>query len=169
MNEKYRIGTIVKHVGLKGEVAVNPETFDSNRYFSLGSVYIGSTYDDLKVLSIDSVRIHKERPVIKFSSVNSREDAEYLIGHKIFVDEKDRIELPEGYHFIHDIIGMLVYTVDDIYIGEVTDVLELPAHRVYVISRDEKEVMIPAVDEFIESIDENERIIRIKPIEGLLE
>lgn len=169
MNEKYRIGTIAKCVGLKGEVAVNPDTFDITRFFELESVFVGRTDTMVDLLSIESVRMHKARPIIKFESVHSRDDAEQLTGMLLFVDEKDRLELPEGQYFIHDIIGMRVYTVDDIFIGEVQEVLPLPAHNVYVISDGEKEVMVPAVDEFIDSIDEKNKIIRISPIEGLLE
>jgi len=169
MSEKYRIGTIAKCIGLKGEVAVNPDTFDITRFFDLESVFVGRTDTTVDLLSIESVRLHKERPIIKFETVHSRDDAEQLTGMLLFVDEKDRIDLPEGQFFIHDIIGMSVYTVDDRFVGNVQEVLPLPAHNVYVISDGEKEVMIPAVDEFIDSIDEKNKIIRIKPIEGLLE
>jgi 16S rRNA processing protein RimM len=169
MSEKYRIGTIAKCVGLKGELAVNPDTFDTNRFFDLESVFVGRTDTMADLLSIESVRMHKSRPILKFASVHSRNDAERLTGMILFVDEKDSIELPEGQFFIHDIIGMSVYTVDETFVGKVHDVLPLPAHNVYLISDGEKEMMIPAVDEFIQSIDGKNKIIRIKPIEGLLE
>ncbi len=154
---------------MKGEVVVNPDTFDVNRYFILKSVFVGRSEDNAGLLSVESVRIQKERPIIKFTSIDSRDDAEKLVGRILYVDEANRIELPEGFYFIHDILGMQVYTVDEKYIGEVKDVLSLPAHNVYVVSYKEKEVMIPAVDEFIDLIDEEKKIIRIKPIEGLLE
>lgn len=169
MSSKFRIGSIARCIGMKGEVVVNPDTFDINRFYDLDSVYVGHSEDASKQLSIESVRLHKERPVLKFSSADSRNDAEQLVGKRVYVDENERIELPEGRLFIHDIIGMKVYTVDKSFVGHVKDVLQLPAHNIYVVSHDDKEVLIPAVDEFIDSIDEDERTIRIKPIEGLLE
>lgn len=169
MSSKYRIGSIARCVGIKGEVVINPDTFDINRYFKLKSVLVGRTADKAELLSVETVRVYKQRPIIKFTSVDSRNDAEKLVDKILYVDEEDRIELPEGYFFIHDLVGMRVYTVDDLYIGEVTDVLSFPAHTIYVVSDKEKEIMIPAVDEFIDLIDEEKKIIRIKPIEGLLE
>jgi 16S rRNA processing protein RimM len=169
MSEKFRIGSITRCIGMKGEVIINPYTFDPDRFFQLHSVYLGPSEDKCKQYSVDNVRFHKDRPIVKFSTVESRSDAEKLVGHILFIDEEDVIELPEGILFIHDIIGMDVYTVNDIYIGKVKDVLQFPAQNVYVVSHDGKEIMIPAVDEFLEHIDKKMRTIRIKPIEGLLE
>ncbi len=154
---------------MKGEVVINPDTFDINRFLDLESVFLGRTEETAGLLTVEAVRIHKARPVVKFTSIDSRGDAAKLLDKIVYVDENKRIELPEGYYFIHDIIGMKVYTIDDSYVGKVQDVLQLPAHNVYVVDYKEKEVMIPAVDEFIDSIDEEKEIIRIKPIEGLLE
>ncbi len=156
-------------MGMKGEVVVNPDTFDINRYYKLQSVFVGPTEEKAELLSVESVRIHKERPIIKFASIDARDDAEEIVGDILYVDEQDRIELPEGYYFIHEIMGMDVYTVDEEYIGKIKDVLPLPAHNIYVVSYKEKEVMIPAVDEFIKAVDLGKKIIRIQPIEGMLE
>jgi len=166
---KYIIGSIARPVGLKGEVIINPDTYDINRYFELDAVYAGRSEETSTILSIESVRIHKGRPVIKFESIDSRSDAENIVDYVLFIDEKDRVELPEGIYFIHDIIGMHVYSIDEEFIGIVKDVLTLPAQNIYIVHHNNKEVMIPAVDEFIESIDNEDKIIRIKPIEGLLE
>ncbi|MBL7047630.1 MAG: 16S rRNA processing protein RimM [Candidatus Marinimicrobia bacterium] len=70
--------------------------------------------------------------------------------------------------FSDDIIGMDVVTADHIFIGELTDVLHTPAHDVYVIDCNGKEVLIPAVTEFVKEIDFDEDRIIISPIEGLL-
>jgi len=169
MSTKYRIGSIARPVGMNGEVIVNPDTYDVNRYLDLEEVFVGKSEQTSDLYKIQSVRFNKQRPVLKFESIDSREDAENIIDLILYVDEKNRIELPGGVHFIHDIIGMKVFTVDDEYIGDINDVLELPAQNVYVVIYKGNELMIPAVDEFIDSIDITKRIIRIKPIEGLLE
>ena len=46
--------------------------------------------------------------------------------------------------------------------------MSLPNHEVYVISNQDKEVLIPVVPEFINSVDIVEKIISISPVEGLL-
>ena len=46
--------------------------------------------------------------------------------------------------------------------------ISLPNHEVYVISNDEKEVLIPVVSEFIHSVNISDIVISITPVEGLL-
>jgi 16S rRNA processing protein RimM len=169
MGEKYRIGRIARGFGMKGEVIVSPDTYDVNRYINLHDVYIGYNETRNEPYTVESVRMHQGRPVIKFDRIDTRSQAENLAGQTLFVDEKERIELPEGVLFIHDIIGMKVFSDDASYVGTVRDVLLLPAHNVYVVEASGREILIPAVDAFIESIDMEAREIRIKPIEGLLE
>ncbi len=54
-------------------------------------------------------------------------------------------------------------------VGILADVLKLPANDVWVVRSGEKEILIPAVKEFIESVDEARKRIVIHVIEGLLE
>jgi 16S rRNA processing protein RimM len=53
-------------------------------------------------------------------------------------------------------------------VGIVVDVLKMPAQNVFVIDAEGKEILIPDVDAFIKTIDINNGIIVIDPIEGLL-
>ena len=47
--------------------------------------------------------------------------------------------------------------------------MSLPAHDAYVISSNNKEVLIPVVPEFIYSVDVTASIVTISPVEGLLD
>ncbi|MCL2085230.1 MAG: ribosome maturation factor RimM, partial [Oscillospiraceae bacterium] len=79
------------------------------------------------------------------------------------------VELPEGRYYVRDLIGLAV--VDDAAgrpVGTVEDVLQRPAHDVYAVRDTEgRERLIPAVDEFIKSIDMDARVMRVTLIEGL--
>jgi 16S rRNA processing protein RimM len=66
-------------------------------------------------------------------------------------------------------IGCSVEGEDGSNIGTLTDVLKLPANDVWVVRSGEKEILVPAVKEFVCSIDEAHKRIVIHVIEGLLE
>ena len=51
-------------------------------------------------------------------------------------------------------------------IGKLTEIMETPASRIYVV-KGEREHMIPAVPEFILSTDANDGIIKVHLIEGM--
>ena len=60
-------------------------------------------------------------------------------------------------------------TVDDEKICTVVDVLNQPAQKVFVIKSRDREILVPDVEAFIKSIDLENGIIVIDPIEGLLD
>ena len=51
-------------------------------------------------------------------------------------------------------------------LGELADIMELPASNVYVV-RGEREILIPAVPEFVLERNIDEGFIRVRLIEGM--
>ena len=83
--------------------------------------------------------------------------------------EKDRNLLGENEHFYSDLIGLNVYQFGNKQ-GIVTRIDSLP-HCDYLIIKmdsDSKEKMIPLLNEFIDKIDDEKKIIYITDMEGLL-
>ena len=68
--------------------------------------------------------------------------------------------LPEDTYYIHDIEDSDVY-IDVEFFGKLKEVLRMPHNDVYLVRKDDgKEVMIPAVEEFVKIIDqENKKVI----------
>jgi 16S rRNA processing protein RimM len=54
-------------------------------------------------------------------------------------------------------------------IGVVKDVLKYPANDVYVIESNGKELLLPAVKEFVKKIDVDAKTMKVKLIDGMLE
>ena len=89
-----------------------------------------------------------------------------MIGQLLFasISDKDPINMISP-----DLIGASVITDNGEPIGELVDMMSLPAHDAYVISSNNKEVLIPVVPEFIYSVDVTASIVTISPVEGLLD
>ena len=115
-----------------------------------------------------SVRTHKGMVLIQFEGIDNTELARNLIGKVIYLD-RDEIELEEGFYFIADLIGCKVVNGETgEEIGTIADVKNLGASDIYYIEgKDGKEYMFPAVEEFLMGTDINEKIIKIKVIEGM--
>lgn len=86
----------------------------------------------------------------------------------ILVDRDSLEKLPEGVYYIADLIGLEVYTQENILIGKVEDIFSTGSNDVYVVKDEEgKEKLLPGIDEVIKQIDiENKKII-VNLIEGL--
>lgn len=156
------IGKIINTHGIKGELKVEPYTFDNKRFSKLKSVYVGN---DLKEFLIKKVRVNNF-VYITFEGFENINDVLNLKGLEIYIKDEDRLDLEEGQYYISDIIGKKVYDTEDNYIGILKNVLEYPANDIFIIESDDKSIyQIPAVKEFIKKIDS---IITIKLIEGMI-
>ena len=70
--------------------------------------------------------------------------------------------------FLADIMGLEVREEDTgKVLGKVDDILTLPANNVYVVRGGARELMIPAVDQFIAEVNVDEGYLRVNMMEGL--
>ncbi len=164
------MGFIGKPHGIRGDVKVVPETDDPARFEDFDHVYL-EFEGDYRLFEVQQVRIQTSAkgltPVLTLEGVDGRDEADALRGAGVFVEE-DELELDEDEFFLHDLIGLRAVDEDGSSIGEVEDVISLPAGPVLVVARSEGEdILIPAVGEFIVEITDEEVVIRV--IEGLLD
>lgn len=174
-DELVLMGRVMRGHGIRGEVKVYCETDDPLRFEALDQVYVGRTIDVVEPYDINSVRFQQHAKkgtlaLIKFAQVADRTEADQLRGADVYATEENLPPLEEGQLFLHDLVGLKVEQEDGTNVGEVKDVMRLPAHDVFVIAREGKsDAMVPDVEEFVVSIDLEEQVLRIAPIEGLLE
>jgi len=163
------VGEIVRAHGIKGEVVIRPMTQSVSRFRKLRRALVGQTERTVQAIDVQYACVDARRIRLKFVDIDDRTSAEQLRGAFLFVDEKDRIRLPGGTYFIHDVIGLHVVDQEEKLLGVVKDVLQLPAHDVYVVDGKDREIMVPAVKEFVKSIDIEAKTMRVELIEGMLE
>ncbi|NLJ78554.1 MAG: 16S rRNA processing protein RimM [Tissierellia bacterium] len=162
-----QVGKIINTHGIKGEVTIYPLTDDRYRFNDLQIVYLG--HDRRRVI-VEGARYHKNMVLLKFEEFDNIDDVLPYKGEYLYIDSQDRVILPEDRFFLFDIIGAIVYTVEGKRVGMVSQVIQSTGNDVYVVRNDEmdQEYMIPAVKEFIISIDIDNRRIVIDPIEGMI-
>ena len=161
-------GEIVSVHGVKGELKIYPWADYPEFLEEFDRFYIKTNKMHYKAFDAQEVRCHKNTVLIKFEGIDTVEQAREYIGKIIYLD-RDEIELEEGTYFIEDLIGCTVVndqTGEEI--GTVKAVDNFGASDVYTIeTSDGREVMFPAVDEFLVNTDIDKKEIRIKVIEGM--
>ena len=104
--------------------------------------------------------------LLTLEGVRSIDDALPLKG-KIITARREDVSLDEGSHFIVDLIGLEArHAETGAILGKVTEILEYPAHDLYVVKGD-KQYFIPDVPEFVKGIYEEEGYIAFAPLEGM--
>jgi len=160
MKKYLEAGIIVNTHGIKGEVKIQPWADSAEFLMKLKTFYI-----DEKPYKLLTGKIHKDFLIAQLEGVSDVNEAMVLKNKTIFIDRSD-VKLPKGTFFLQDIIGATVFDESGKELGKLSDVLELPASNVYVVAG-EREILIPAVPEFIIKTDVNAGTVVVRLIDGM--
>ena len=160
MKEFLDCGRIVNTHGVRGEVRIVPWADSPDFLCRFSTLYIDGA--PRRVLSS---RVHKGSVIAKLDGVDTVEKAMLLRDKTIQIRRADA-RLPEGTFFLEDVIGLKVVDEAGRTLGTLTEVLTPSVQQVYVI-KGEREIMIPAVPEFILETNIAGGYIRVRRIEGL--
>jgi 16S rRNA processing protein RimM len=154
------IGKVVGTFGLKGTLKVWPDTDFPERVDEGRSVLI-----DGKPYEIIETRWHKLQARIRVKGVTRLELGEALIGQNVEVPADDLPELTEGEYMVNDLMRLEVFDEGGERLGEVEDVIKGAAQDLYQVAG----VLVPAVKEFVLSIDVPGKRMVIRPLPGMFE
>ncbi len=169
MEDYFRIGVITTTHGLKGEVKVYPTTEDPSRFERLETCYLKER-SGYRPLTIDGCKYFKNQVILHFKEIPDIDAAVLLKQKELYVDREHAIPLGEGEYYLADIIGIDVYDEEGNRLGVMEDYLETGANDNYQILQDNgKRFMVPAVDQFILSVDVENMKMVIRVIPGMLD
>ena len=146
--EHVRIGYVRRAVGLNGEVEVEPLTDDTGRFKPGLSVRAGAA-----VRQVEAVRNGAGTLVLKLIGVDDRDLADDLRGNYLEIDTAEVQPLPEGSYYHWQLLGLEVFDIAGTRLGEITDIIDNPANDIYLLSAEDRQVLVPAVSEVVRSID----------------
>ena len=172
---EYRIGVIVKVHGVKGEVVIAPTTDDIEARFGVGEVLHGRKGRIEGEYTVDSMRPHQDRLLVRFAEVPDRTEAEKLVNMEFYAPPLPHNPEEDGY-YDHELEGLTVVR-DSAPVGTVTGVLHQTAQPILVITIGENpqglpvgnEALVPFVEALVPEVDLDAGTVRITPPEGLLE
>lgn len=160
------VARIGRALGIKGELLIDVLTDEPERRLAPGCRVLAGD----RMLVIATEREHGKRIAMRFEGVDDRTSAETLTGTLLEVDRDDdeRPEDPE--EFYDDQLVGLAAVVDGVVIGEVSEVIHLPAQDLLAVQHiDGREVLIPFVAEIVPTVDLDARRIIVEPPPGLLD
>ena len=152
------IGRILGTFGWAGEIKVRPETDFPQRFRDLDEVWIECPDKELHRHRVEYARVHPRQIRLKLAEYQSKEAAAELLNCLVLIPAENAVSLPEGHYYMHQIIGLNVFTAGGKNLGRVTEVIRNPANDVYVTPL----VDIPARKEFVRTIDLQKGIIIIE-------
>jgi 16S rRNA processing protein RimM len=168
-DELFTVGKIVNTHGLKGEVKVYPYTSAKEDFEEFDYLLVKSGKDSYERIEVEWNRYVKDMVLAKFEGYDHINDIMRLKDKEVFFPRSEYDDIEDGEYYVVDLIGLEVVDEARGRIGVLKDILQNRSQDLYVVKCDDgREVMIPAVDEFILDIDMDKKRMSVKLIEGLI-
>ena len=155
--------------GLRGTVGMISYTSSPDLFEPGASVAAGKPGFSRSPLTIVWAKPHRKGFRVQFEGIENRLQAEKLIGSEIFVEASRLPALEEGEYYWHELIGLEVVGGDGRYLGRIASIIVTGSNDVYVVRHEANEVLVPALESVVRSIDLVEGRVIVELPEGLSE
>jgi 16S rRNA processing protein RimM len=166
--EMVTIGRIDRPFGVRGAVKVRSLSDRPGRFERLQSVRVTAQDGQGVNRTVRHVRRAGPSYILEFADVSTPEEAGTMRGALLQVPQELPTEGGDAWYEC-DLIGLTVADEDGHELGCVETIWQLPAQSVLVVNQGGREVLIPAVKEFVRAVDIARRRMTVRTIEGLIE
>lgn len=146
------LGRITKAHGIRGEAKVVLYADDWAPFRGFSCCWVGPKGGPFQPFEIEGESDHGRTVTLKLVGVDTPEAVTRLLGHEVAIPRADAPPPPDGAFYHYDILGLEVVSGDR-SLGSVREIVETPAHDVYVIQRGSGEWLLPATRVCIRRID----------------
>ena len=159
------VGKLTRPHGVRGELIMEILTDFPERLKPGVRLYVGP---ERRPVLLRSQRPHPRGALVAFEGIDDREKSGELRNQFVLVRADDRPPLPDGEYYHHQLIGLQVADEEGRAIGELVEILQTGANDVYVVRQPAgDELLIPAIDSVILSVDLENAEIRVQLQAGL--
>ena len=163
------LGTVVAKYSFKGEVLIKLDTDDPETYLSLQS-FLLEDESHLIPCFTTKVQLHKSQLLrISVEGVNSEKEADLMIGKSVYLPLDQLPKLDDDQFYFHEIIGFKVIDYVLGPIGIITGVNDASSQVLLEVEHNDRQILIPLVDELIQQLDKKQKQIYLYIPEGLLD
>jgi len=170
LEECFQLGHISRLHGYKGSVVAFFDTDRPEAYTTLESVLIENDGELIPFFIEDLSRNSKGHFILTFEDL-TLEEAQSYIGAELYLPLNLLPPLNGKQFYFHEVLSFSVYDKAAGLIGRLEAMLDSGGSQPLfkIISAEAKEILVPAIDDFIESIDRAKKEIHLILPEGLLE
>lgn len=173
MKKYIETGKVISIKGLNGEVKVLPWCNTLPDFCKFKTFFLYDYFGSLTGINVIKSKVYKNLVVLKLENINTAQKAKSLVGKILYVN-RESVHLKKDEYLLADLIGLKVVNNKDenLIYGTIKNIITNSTRtNIYeVLSLDGKHhYLIPEVKEIIIKIEPENGVIRINPIDGLLD
>jgi 16S rRNA processing protein RimM len=167
--ERLIVAELGRPHGIRGEIMARVSGIDGRELVELGPVAMRRSDGSERAVRVEAARPKKDGWILRLDVSRGRDEAEALRGAVLLAAREDLPEPDEGEWFVADLIGLAVETESGDALGEIAEVLTLPANDVLVVRGPRGEVLLPLIDDVVKDVDLVASRMRVHLLPGLIE
>ena len=168
ISEFYFLGKITRKYSFKGELIIFLDTDSHSLYYTLNKVFLKIDKSFIPYF-ISEISKYKNNSIkVKFEDVDDENEAIELINKKVYLPISSLPKLKGKKFYYHEIQNYEVYDKSLGKIGVIEYVNDQAPQHLFVIKKDDKEILIPLNNDFIIELDRDKKIIKMDLPEGLI-
>ena len=165
----FYLGRIVKKYSFKGEVVLKLDTDEPDIYENLNAVFLDLGKNLLPFFIKSSLLQKGNQLRIQFEDVNNETDADAILKTDVYLPLNLLPKLTGDQFYFHEVIGFMLEDINYGEIGIITSINDKTAQDLFVVEKEDTEILIPMIDEFIKKIDRKNKKVIIETPEGLID
>ena len=160
------VGRLGRPHGLEGELGLDLCSLTALELHAVKSFVWKAAHGATRTLTLVTARPANRRMLVRFAEAPVRAAAAALTNGRLYA-ERERLPDPgPGMAYSFQLIGMEVVTEDGRTLCTLAEIWPSPAHPVLVV-RGEKEILVPAVPEFVKAVSVEDRRITVHLLPGM--
>ena len=160
------VGIVGRPHGIRGDAFIDLRTDEPGRRFQPGS---GLRLASGKILTLERIRWHRGRIIVSFDGYPDRTAVETLRGEQLFTDvPADELPSEPEEYFDRQLVGLQALNADGQQIGEVVEVLHLPAQDCLAVETTSGRHLVPFVSALVPRVDLAAGQVQFADVGGLL-
>ena len=161
------LGTISKTHGVRGEliIRITDPSFEPDENWESLFLQIDGILVPFFISSLHATKA--DEWFICFDDYDNKDSAQNLVGSPVWIQKDFMAEVKEEI-YMDELTGYAIINVRTGRQGLITDFMDIPGNPVFEVSLEGEKVLVPAQDDMIEEIDQENKKLIIRLPEGIM-
>tara|TARA_Y100001968_G_scaffold203684_1_gene187010 strand:- start:5223 stop:5783 length:561 start_codon:yes stop_codon:yes gene_type:complete len=156
-----RVARVGRTWGVHGHLIVRLDNPESEQSWCDQVIWLRGEAWPMAPVEVNNWLKKGAKLLIQFAGVSTPEEARAVTGLELWVPRENLAETLQNEHYVNDLLGMRVVDEKRGLLGHIAQVFPAGGADIWVVRGEQGESMIPAVRDFIRSVDLQDRVVQV--------